>query len=1064
MSDKSDYDDEDEETTANTARAPARPAQPAQPLTGARSQRVREQLALPPSTGFPWLEDLYGLPQCEVGLARSTEKTSVRPVWPWYHHYCTVIAQREQPVYVNPTGKEQKEKLGLALYDPLGFTETTSNAELYDKTHIREYFRWMTSLGLEKNLIKKSKTFINANLRAEHLNRMLAANHRFPTLGGAEIGSEEFARKAISTTVSSEAVREREEYRCIHSNVDKSISSIETQAMMRDVFDPKPNGSVAKLDPVYRLNFAASFNSSAQDLRRGEEHYKQWYNTRYLRLNEELGTGNGPHTHLVKSVKSKHNLKNRRETFGGIPHRDPIRDFAGWHGILLAYRLIVLKEVFPPFMDYEKLWWVASYPSLKVSEKVHGLYSRVSSDQYLESWKAFYEDNHICTGFITKQWRHQGYHDADDRGLDQQAIQKLAGWRHDQRTDKETQAEREHYSTNVPLRGMVAMAKGDPDHPERFYIPRYIPVPDEFLELFPEFAPFIRQQKDVETLYKSYKTKKKACENRVTTAHETALNFMEELRACFRLLASRPHHHKTLHANQDELCFYDKYRFCTTLRNFFDHPAFQSPLWTDFKTRIRQAEDAVIANTFSAPAQVLNQADIWFSEMRHMTSQAFVRQQEEQRNFMDQVLRMMDHRGTTSTAAVPVAADNITPSRSVIPVAERTAPPGSDGGGKRKWHKTSFEAVAQAEVISVDEGYIPRPKLAQRDRLFNSAREYWRLWKDEYEPLEKKFGNRWRNDRPYMKKLSNGKLKKEKANTKAQWWNERKFIWECISVWITNGKTEEEAIEKAEAMYSSCRKEGCQRKPSIRDVKNVFVSEAKRLGLWSNGRPRKDADEFGREFGWMTQARPDDSTPTQPRATPQETASPSGTATPKATATPAGTSAPTTLGWDPFYTRGGMELNPNPQPPAVTPTTPAFSPHVYLGANLQVHRRPEEWEHLRRQQQEVPRRWVAGWREQAARNACSRSVNWEAVFYRGRELILPQQERIEDRRCVPRMCENLQASTEPAGIYGDYRPDYTGPRYGGQQGLSMSEGDEEMAQLLFDLGEEEKCSDTNRGS
>ena len=380
------------------------------------------------------------------------------------------------------------------------------------------------------------------------------------------------------------AARERAEFVCIHSNVDKPITSKETESMLLDIFEPKQHGKVEKLHGLYRLVFGASYLASLHDMRRGEEHYQQWYPYRYIRHNEELGGGIGPCAHLVKSIKAKHNQVGQRETFGGISHRNPLFDFPAWHGLLLAYRLIVMKEKFPDLFDYRNLWFVATYPSLtkaKQGEGWPGLFACISSKHYGTTWKAFYEDNKICTGYITRQWCHQGYHDAEDRGCDQPAIQKLAGWSHDDKNDKETKAERIHYSNNVPLRGMVAMARGDPNNPRHFYLPRYVDVSDEFLMLFPQIAAIVTNHREVTEKYNAYQTKKAMCADRVATAYECGLNALEELRCCFRFLASRPVDPVTLQVRDTEPCFFDKFCYCSTLQCFFDHSAFQSELWMD---------------------------------------------------------------------------------------------------------------------------------------------------------------------------------------------------------------------------------------------------------------------------------------------------------------------------------------------------------------------------------------------------------------------------------------------------------------------------------------------------
>ena len=1018
-----------------TARAPAqgRRARGRQPANEGEEEAVvaslRVRLGLVHSRTFPWVPELYGLLRKDCGISLSTERTCLRSVWPWYHHYCLNELGKDKSHVAPGDGVQQSQLLGLELYHAECFTSTASDHEQYNKDHIRKFFDWMMDLGVGRNLIKKTKTFFNAHLRAEHHNRMLAANHRYPQLGRAEIGHESFAKSALKDAAQTASDRAREEYVCIHSNVDKPITPTETRDMLQDVFEPKPNGEVAKLDALYRLVFASSYCASAQDLRRGEEHYKQWYNTRYIRRNEELGNGDGPFTHLVKSVKSKHNTQNRRETFGGIPNRNPLNDFVGWNGILLSYRLVILKEPFPDFLDYKKLWYVASYPSLSPAEPGRGgpsLFARITSSQYRACWKAFYLDNKICTGYITKQWRHQGYHDADDRGCDQSAIQKIAGWRHDQHADKETKAERDHYANNVPLRGMVTMAKGDPKHPQHFYLPRYVQVYDEFLNLFAEIAPHVTRQKEVETKYKTYRTKKSMCSDRVATAHETALNFLEELRSGFRFLASRPVDPRTLQLLPEEPCFFDKFRYCSTLRHFFDHPAFQSEHWKDLCSRVRASEDAEFGRVFTLPPQVRNDMDLFRNQMHTMVSvlATQVKQQNQETREMVQQAIFAVRRSESVATDVPatsIRCFNSPPTagaqRPIFPVA---APPPSEATGTKR-RRVSHEAVARAEVPCPDDGICPRPRLAGRDRLFNSAQEYWRLWKDEFEPMERRWKQAWRNDRAYVQTAADGKLKRKKANTKATWWNERKYIWECIEHWIANcNMTEEAAVAKAEGIYDSCRPVGRttgRRKPALRDVHKAYSNKAKQLGIWSVGRPKHSDEEFERQFGWAVF----DANSRQAAAT----VSPASREAAEAEARHAAAQR----------NREAAHRAAALLPRMLDPSDPLLGQQRQQRPMRVVEQRMEMWAAgVRQQERERPQHPHGELYEIAD------------LANRGRTLTLPPIQHFQD---MPRNPEGAPTPPERRPHYGPYRPDYTGTQWT-QPDLEATEALATLGQLFPD--------------
>jgi len=561
MSDDSD----DDSFESAQSRASPRRAGGQQPNPGDEEEAVqslRQQLGLRPSREFPWLPDLYGLVRTDVhnavGCAYSTEKTAVRTVMPWYDHYCTQV-RHQNSSFVDPEGLPQSELFGLSLYRMEDFDPPqAASPEQYNKDQVRGFFRWMSELPVGRNLLGKCTSFFNAHLRAKFHNRLAAAGHPFPTLAKVSVGDESFTRSVLAESAKNQVELSRSEFQCIHSNVEKDITPEESHAMLLQAFQPIANGHVSKLHPIFRLIYAGSYCMQKGDVRRGEEHYKQWYNYRYVRRNRVLGRGNGPYLHCNKSDKSKHNTTGRSQVFGVIPHLDPLLDATAWSGLILLYRILVMKEAFPDFQDYQKLWFYAAYPSLTPQDPnaplkvrqleggVSGQYKRISPEQYRQCWKSFFRDNKITTGHITKQWRHQSYHDAEDLGAPETGTQKLAGWSHDNNKAKETKAQREHYGNNFPLRAGVTLAGGDPNHPENFHLSRNVTVSDEFLCLFEPIAPLVHRQKEIEELYNSFETKHAQCKERVATAHETAVNFFEELRNSFRMLASRPDLHSFL--------------------------------------------------------------------------------------------------------------------------------------------------------------------------------------------------------------------------------------------------------------------------------------------------------------------------------------------------------------------------------------------------------------------------------------------------------------------------------------------------------------------------------------
>ena len=61
------------------------------------------------------------------------------------------------------------------------------------------------------------------------------------------------------------------------------------------------------MDTLNRLNFAASFCASQQDVRRGDEHYGQWIVTRFTQFQKKLGF-RGTEITVVMTKQAKRNI------------------------------------------------------------------------------------------------------------------------------------------------------------------------------------------------------------------------------------------------------------------------------------------------------------------------------------------------------------------------------------------------------------------------------------------------------------------------------------------------------------------------------------------------------------------------------------------------------------------------------------------------------------------------------------------------------------------------------------------------------------------------------------
>jgi hypothetical protein len=350
------------------------------------------------------------------------------------------------------------------------------------------------------------------------------------------------------------------------------------------------------MEQLNRLNFAASFCASQQDVRRGDEHYGQWLVTRFTQFQKKLGS-NGTTITVVMTKQAKHNQYGRIEVMGYGPHNDPLRDSSSWHGLMFLHRILILGESLAYFkqdgsFDYERTYRIPTYRTCKptATASKHNDH-RIKTHTYREIWTKFFKQCNIYVMKITTQWRIQAIQEMDADGLTDSVRARMSG--HKNQGQTMSTAMQQNYQTNCSVHGLASRGMAfDPLHPKTHNPPRLLVT-----TVVKQFAyalvgdSLLLWQRNISMLYSLCNSHKDRDDRRLITASKYIDSVVLDVENAIRLLASRPRHPSTLKLLPgDDLCYYDKYRHSTTFHELFNHPAFNSQLWVDVKDAVRKEE------------------------------------------------------------------------------------------------------------------------------------------------------------------------------------------------------------------------------------------------------------------------------------------------------------------------------------------------------------------------------------------------------------------------------------------------------------------------------------------
>jgi hypothetical protein len=837
----------------------------------------------------PSIPTIYGIDRACCGTKQNTEKRflTITKYWMIFVHL------RED------NGSPFVGNFGLALYNPESFSPSGGLDSDFNRDRVRKFFLFLQEVGMSASQMDKAKQFINSHLRCEFKNRLLAANHQNPYLGNPRIGETVEVAGIINDVRCKKARKDMDECIDLHAEVDNYIEKKQNRLMLEMAMDVagSSDSKVRKLNDLSKLEFAASYNSSKQNLRRGEEHYTQRLVQRFVRRIEGIGPAPGMLCVHAVTNESKRNKSGHFQYTAAARHTDPQQDTAACHGILLLYRLCICNQHIDDFFDYKMLYQVATYPSLR-----SGLFLPETRDQarrhYSSCWEPFYLDARVNTTKLTHQPRVQGGQDCDRKGCTATDISRMHG--HQVATADQSKAGRESYMKNPPISCLVALSGGDPKQPLLHSPPWASIFPSEgLIGQIPEVQNLILQRDEAVRRFNACSSVKECRERRLYTIKGTLECMLFEIQCAFQLFASRPLDPETFVLQADKPTFYERFRH-GTLRDVFNLPVFQSSDYERFRTQVFDAErdhfdfDTMLSSASPEVFQnAINEHLVPAIRMMNNTVQnglQTIDQNHSQRlgRLEAMVMHLVspafgsNHGVDPVFAAVePFARDATTrddrsltiggvTSRKRAPKPLKPLEPAQSGtlkgGGPRKKRK----AVKEALRLNAEEPTaVPRPRLTNSDSHCRTLADFWEVYKKRWEPLELRWGHLWRMDAPM--EVEGGGIETSKG--RAIWWYRRKGMYDTVLFYkqkfkeedpgLTDATVEEKALEEADKIFCTVPA-GRDGRRKIGDINDAFRKALKSLGQdIGRGRPRKKSgirrmhngrnnpaqDPFGLAFG-----------------------------------------------------------------------------------------------------------------------------------------------------------------------------------------------------------------------
>ena len=747
-------------------------------------------------------------------------------------------------------GQPWSEGNGLGLYNN---SSDIQNSKDYNHQTVDGFLQWLSETSQGKSVLKGAKTFLNTHLKCEHFSR-LQAKGLYGALVSVCVGESLAIKKSCQAVNARAAQLAMDGCFDIQADLDQLLHPTKFRELLTSVFMCKPDGPVQKLNVVYRLIYACVHCTLSQTTRRGEELYQQKLVQRTTAQLPEIGRF-GMKASVFVTNKAKHNAEGWLEYTSALPHMNPLFDSSSWQGLLLLWRILICHEVFPRFTgnsNYKEIFQIFSYPASNDPTK------HLEPKTCGEIFDAFFlECDAVCAKKV-HQPRFQAIQEMDRAGISEVEWTRMTGHK-----GKQQKVQHRSYAHNTPSRPLVQRAGGDPSDLKNFHPAHFIASPDEqhlldevVLALVPDL---VEQKKLADIEYSSAKKHEARTSKRLTTIKSLLGGAINDVEHCVLMLASPLVDPATYLLVEDKRSLWALYHN-DSLAPLLNQAAFKLPAFA--KLQVSTLAKMTAANEFSSSLNSESKCAMEKYVKDHLARPMMLHHQENRQimNQCSQVLGIILKQepatvGSSRAAFVtpdkdfrdspmdlsgkllfpggsPTLADGRTPRKRKAPVSQSVAI-----SSEYKRRDSSGKFQGESIELLCDKGLI-------------TLEDYWFKYKNDWKPKEAATGGAWRKDFAFN---SDG----TRLNHRKQWWTQRRSMFEVIEHYMdVEDLSEENALAKANLLYTGIDRKAGKRKPPIKEINRVFKKELSSLGIKKNGRPRKqgkartstDVDEFANAF------------------------------------------------------------------------------------------------------------------------------------------------------------------------------------------------------------------------
>ena len=326
--------------------------------------------------------------------SESVEK-GIHAIWPWWKEFHAEFnASHNGAAAADPW----VPGLGLQLYSA---RTNINDSEDYDRAVVDAFLSYLNNIQVGPTVMTKAKTFLNHHLKCEHYCRLRNAG-AYPAMCQIQVGKDKSVQQSVKSVNARATSQCLDRCKDIQAGLEQLLSSDELREMSLLALKPKPGGAVDKLEVMNCICFVCHHHTLNATTRRGEELHVQRLVQRSTTHLPEIGPFGSPAFQLITN-KSKCNQNGWLEQATMLPHMDPTRDAAAWHGIMWLWRLLMEKELLPNFLgfeeeeDYKALFEIWSHPSV-TDPKVH-----IDSKKFGENFATFFADAGVVCAKKTHQ-------------------------------------------------------------------------------------------------------------------------------------------------------------------------------------------------------------------------------------------------------------------------------------------------------------------------------------------------------------------------------------------------------------------------------------------------------------------------------------------------------------------------------------------------------------------------------------------------------------------------------------------------------------------------------------